>query len=270
MLLFCLKPPCVGEVAKLSVLPEGLSDFQKAEKDNPSVSLPLPAPFTKGPYSHDPIHDLQRQDLPPVAGDLRAGERAGFVPPERCALAVRAVKAAEDEAQYSIVPCVSAASMRCGAPQGESVSLRPASSERITPSNATAVSPSLARTVMPETVSRRGECDVRFAARTRDVRAERGGAVLPVRGDLRVERYPPAVSTVSANAFQFSVSRRAPQPVSSRGYHQCEQNRPLHDLYSVISLKIYGSSSMMSEGVMPYSPSFARTRRPPRRGRRTR
>ena len=127
------------------------------------------------------------------------------------------VKAAEDEAQYSIVPCVSAASMRCGAPQGESVSLRPASSERITPSNSTAVSPSFARTVMPETVS--GAVSVmcisppaRATSAPNEAELSSQCAVISAWNDIRS-----AVSTVSANAFQFSVSRRAPQPVSSRG-----------------------------------------------------
>ena len=39
-------------MAKLSVLPEGLSDFQKAEKDNPSVSLTAASSlYTREPYS---------------------------------------------------------------------------------------------------------------------------------------------------------------------------------------------------------------------------
>ena len=107
--------------------------------------------------------------------------------------------------------------MRCGAPQGESVSLRPASSERITPSNSTAVSPSFARTVMPETVS--GAVSVmcvsppaRATSAPNEAELSSQCAVISAWNDIRS-----AVPTVSANAFQFSASRRAPQPVSSRG-----------------------------------------------------
>ena len=99
-------------------MPEGLSDFQKAEKDNPSVSLPAASSlYTREPYSMTQsvissvrIFRPSRVISAPVSAPVSSRQSVALSPSGP-------VKAAEDETQYSIVPCVSAASMRCGAPQ---------------------------------------------------------------------------------------------------------------------------------------------------------
>ena len=86
-------------MAKLSVLPEGLSDFQKAEKDNPSVSLPAASSLdTREPYSMTQsvisivrIFRPSRVTSAPVSAPVSSRQSVALSPSGP-------VKAAEDEA----------------------------------------------------------------------------------------------------------------------------------------------------------------------------